>query len=584
MAARTVLEGQFTTFDGTELFYRTWEPLTDPGSRKALIVLHRGHEHSGRLHDMIERLNLPDFWAFGYDSRGHGKSPGPRGYAEDFSVLVKDLDTFVKTVSRQHGIPVENMAVVANSVAGVLTATWVHDYAPGIRAMVLAAPAFKIKLYIPLALPGLRMMSRFRKNFFISSYVKARFLTHDAEQAEAYASDPLITPDIAVNILLSLNDTAARVVRDAGAIHTPACILSAGSDCVVKNRPQQTFYEGLSSTDKEMHTYPGFYHGVLFEKEREKPLAAAREFILRAFEKEPCAPDLADADKRGHTQEEYDRLRSALPLLKKCGYGIQNFFMGTVGRLSKGIRVGYAAGFDSGLSLDHVYKNRAEGITPLGRWIDYMYLNAIGWKGIRQRKINLEAALDDVIGRLLSRGEPVRIMDIAGGPGRYLTETAKKLEGKDVQIRVRDFDNRNIEEGRNIARDLGVGNVEFKMADAFDKSTFSKKDFSPNILVISGLYELFPDNAMVIRSLEGAVSTLGEEGYIIYTGQPWHPQIEMISMLPNRHGDRWIMRRRTQAELDQLVSMHGFRKTEMKIDRWGIFTVSIAERIDEGAV
>ena len=39
------------------------------------------------------------------------------------------------------------------------------------------------------------------------------------------------------------------------------------------------------------------------------------------------------------------------------------------------------------------------------------------------------------------------------------------------------------------------------------------------------------------------------------------------------------MRRRTQAEMDQLVEAAGFRKIEQRIDEWGIFTVSLAERV-----
>ena len=39
------------------------------------------------------------------------------------------------------------------------------------------------------------------------------------------------------------------------------------------------------------------------------------------------------------------------------------------------------------------------------------------------------------------------------------------------------------------------------------------------------------------------------------------------------------MRRRTQAEMDQLVEAAGFRKLGQRIDEWGIFTVSIAERV-----
>ena len=70
-------------------------------------------------------------------------------------------------------------------------AAWVHDYAPRIRAMVLAAPALEIKLYVPLAIPGLRLLLKLRKDrkTFIKSYVKAKMLTHDLEQARRYDED-----------------------------------------------------------------------------------------------------------------------------------------------------------------------------------------------------------------------------------------------------------------------------------------------------------------------------------------------------------------------------------------------------------
>ena len=50
-------------------------------------------------------------------------------------------------------------------------------------------------------------------------------------------------------------------------------------------------------------------------------------------------------------------------------------------------------------------------------------------------------------------------------------------------------------------------------------------------------------------------------------------------VLANRDGKPWIMRRRTQAEMDELVRAAGFEKLEMKIDTFGIFTVSLAQRV-----
>ncbi|MBF4248626.1 hypothetical protein EA004_27240, partial [Vibrio anguillarum] len=65
-------------------------------------------------------------------------------------------------------------------------------------------------------------------------------------------------------------------------------------------------------------------------------------------------------------------------------------------------------------------------------------------------------------------------------------------------------------------------------------------------------------------------------------GQPWHPQLELIarSLTSHREGQAWVMRRRSQAEMDQLVAAAGFKKIEQRIDEMGIFTVSIAQKVD----
>ncbi len=412
MSKWTITEGRFKSWDGTELFYRSWKP--EVTSNKALIVIHRGHKHSGRVAQQIEDLDLSDFWAFSWDCRGHGNSPGDRGYAESYYHFVKDLDTFVKYVSEKHDISIENMAVLANSVGAVTASTWVHDYAPRIRAMVLAAPAFRIKLYIPLAIPLLRLLQKTKGKAFISSYVKSRMLTHDPEQSKSYDEDKLITRDIAVNVLLGLHDTSTRIMADAGAIFIPTLILAAGSDWVVKTSAQRKFFDSLSSSVKQMEIYPGFYHAILYEKDRQKPLAKAREFYLEAFKKEVDTSFLLKADQEGYTKEEYDGLRKPAAPLKAVNFGLQKLAMRTIGKLSNGIRLGWETGFDSGKSLDYVYEDKARGNTLLGKLMDRSYLDAVGWKGIRERGLNLEGCLKETIGKINYPGSPTTALPLTG--------------------------------------------------------------------------------------------------------------------------------------------------------------------------
>ena len=56
------------------------------------------------------------------------------------------------------------------------------------------------------------------------------------------------------------------------------------------------------------------------------------------------------------------------------------------------------------------------------------------------------------------------------------------------------------------------------------------------------------------------------------------PQEFIARVLRNREGQPWIMRRRTTAEMDQLVRASGFEKIDMDVDQWGMFTVSIARK------
>src|SRR5262249_18704721 len=129
-------EHRFVTSDGIELFYRAWAPART--SDRAVVLFHRGHEHSARWQDFVDRIGLEDVWLVAWDARGHGRSPGERGYASSFGRMVKDADEFVRHVTSRHGIPIANVAVVGQSVGAVLAATWVHDYAPAIRALVIA--------------------------------------------------------------------------------------------------------------------------------------------------------------------------------------------------------------------------------------------------------------------------------------------------------------------------------------------------------------------------------------------------------------------------------------------------------------
>jgi hypothetical protein len=135
----------------------------------------------------------------------------------------------------------------------------------------------------------------------------------------------------------------------------------------------------------------------------------------------------------------------------------------------------------------------------------------------------------------------------------------------------------NVGVGESVIKSKNLQKIRFTNFDCFDPETYRKIDFEPNIIIISGILELFGDNEMVCKALSGVNSIAETKSFVIYTGQPWHPQLKMIAYVLNSHQNiDWVMRRRSQKELDRLMKFNAIEKQNMLIDDFGIFTVSSA--------
>ncbi|MEO8297811.1 MAG: class I SAM-dependent methyltransferase family protein [Burkholderiales bacterium] len=582
-------ETGFNTSDGTRLFYRVWQPRQQhqPGAGtppRALVLLHRGHEHSARVEALVHELGFTGDWAFAWDARGHGHSPGERGAAPSFDTLVQDLDEFVAHLSATYGVAVQDMQLVANSVGAVIAATWLHDYARPVRGVAMAAAAFAIKLYVPLAVPSLTLALGFKPDLAVTSYIRPGMLTHDAEQARAYGSDALIAKRISARVLVDMARTARRVVADAAAIDTPVLMLAADQDYVVKLGPQRKFFDALASPLKRFELLHECRHAIFYEADpvRQQALDHCRRFIEDCWALPPAAPQRhVAADVSSPSAKAYQDLvqhRLGNPGLSVF-FAAQRAMLATLGRLSDGMRIGLEQGFDSGASLDHVYRNEPAGRLGIGKFIDTGYLGAIGWRGIRLRRKHMQQTVSALI-NACPPGQTVRMLDIAAGGGRYLLETVKCHGERRFHITLRDRDPHNLQMAQALAERMGLAaQLTLQQRDAFDAASYADDADSFDIVIASGLYELFAENAPVSRSLQGIAQQLRPGGALVYTGQPWHPQLLLIAnTLRNHRGQPWQMRPRPQAELDGLVASAGLSKRETRIGLEGIFTVSVARR------
>ena len=603
-------ESCYNAYDGMAIYYRYW--LTMPldeikkveqqqtQQKRQVILLHRGHEHSGRLAELGQQFATAGYQVFAWDARGNGRSGGIKDHAESVTQLERDLNDFVQMVIGQTGIAIDDTLIVASSIGAVLAAAWIHDYAPNIRGMILGTPALRIRLYMPFAIPSLKVARTLGLMSRVSSYVKAQVLTHDKEAQHAYNADPLISNSISTDLLIDTHATGQRLLDDAGAIIVPTFVLCAGKDYVVDKQAERDFYEAINTPVKRWQLYPDSYHAIFHETNKADVFADCIDFAEQVFSTEVKAPDLRTAHLNSASKDKVDRL-AIKPF--NPSFAITRFAMQKFGHVSDAIATGLEHGFDSGHSLDHVYYNQPSGQNKFGQAVDKFYLSNIGWQGIRIRRehilelarealANIEAANQNQVIQNGTEPYQPKLLDIASGHGFYAFDLLTEFEN--LHAELRDYEVHNIQALQAKAERLEIADrVITCQKDAFDPVSYSNmqkgstsvketalKNSGFDIAIASGVFELFSDNTLPATALAGIYDSLKTDGYLIYTNQPWHPEQEFISKTLNNHrGSSWVMRCRSQAEMDQLVEGAGFKKIAMRIDRFGIFTVSLAIKI-----
>ncbi|MFI6081376.1 class I SAM-dependent methyltransferase family protein [Streptomyces sp. NPDC051217] len=284
--------------------------------------------------------------------------------------------------------------------------------------------------------------------------------------------------------------------------------------------------------------------------------------------------------KTSTTQESPNRPnpapRSRTGPLNRARWAAMRVLLGTVGRASAGIRIGFRHGFDSGSMLDYVYVNKAGGFPVVGHLIDRVYLNAVGWRAIRARRELLKDVLRKEIARRGGADGGVRVLDVASGPGRYLQDLLAECAPGALRVECRDMDRAGLAQGERQAAERGLTGISYAYGDALDPAPGSH---APDIIVVSGLYELLLDDTVIAASVARLRGMLAPGGALVLTTQTRHPQLEFIAnVLPNREGVLWEMRCRPVELAEQWAAQAGFTEVASRREAVGLFTVTTARR------
>lgn len=267
MTTRT--ERTFDGVDGVRIVYDVWTPDTPP---RAVIVLSHGlGEYARRYDHVAQRFGESGLVTYALDHRGHGRSAGKRMLVRDISEYTTDFDTLVRIATREHhGL---KCIVLGHSMGGGIVFAYGVERPDNYDMMVLSAPAVAAQdLVSPVLVLAAKVLGVVVPGLPVQD-LDVDAISRDPAVVAAYNADPLVyhgkVPAGVGRALLQVGET---MPQRAPALTAPLLVVHGSDDRLIPVDGSRRLVECVGSSDVELKVYPGLYHEVFNEPERDQVL------------------------------------------------------------------------------------------------------------------------------------------------------------------------------------------------------------------------------------------------------------------------------------------------------------------------
>ena len=268
-------EGTFRGRGGLELCYRRWRPEGEP--QAALAIVHGFGEHSGRYGNVTDWLVPRGYAVYGFDLRGHGRSPGPRGYVNEWAEFRQDVKAFLELVGEQE--PGRPLFLLGHSMGGLIVLEYVLHYPEGLAGVIASGPVLAQAGVSPFLMMLSKILSGILPRLTLDTKLDATAISRDPAVVGAYVDDPLVhslgTPRLGTELTRAVEWTQAH----AAEMRVPCLIVHGSADRLAPPEGSRVFYENMTLTDKERQVYEGYYHEVFNDVGKEQVLAAVEAWV-----------------------------------------------------------------------------------------------------------------------------------------------------------------------------------------------------------------------------------------------------------------------------------------------------------------
>ncbi|UXA13786.1 lysophospholipase [Mycobacterium sp. SMC-8] len=262
----THTERSFDGVGGVRIVYDVWTPQEPP--RGVVVLAHGYAEHARRYDHVVARFGEAGLVTYALDHRGHGRSGGKRVYLRDITEYTGDFHTLVRIAADEQ--PSLKRVVLGHSMGGGIVFTYGVEHPDDYHAMVLSGPAVDAHASVsPVMVLLAKVLGRIAPGLPVDN-LPADAVSRDPQVVAAYENDPLVhhgkLPAGVGRALIGVGET---MPARAGAITAPLLVVHGDKDRLIPVQGSRKLIDCIGSADVHLKEYPGLYHEVFNEPEKD---------------------------------------------------------------------------------------------------------------------------------------------------------------------------------------------------------------------------------------------------------------------------------------------------------------------------
>lgn len=278
----------FKGYDHTKLFLQKWSQLEDNNCGGTILFTHGQGEHSECYNRLIQfflkESNLQDSekksWNFiGWDLRGHGKSEGLRGYAQNFDEYINDYNLFLELCLKLPEVQNKPVILLSHSMGGLIQEQFLMQHCSQLQeqsqehkqdnqqllhkvsAQILSSPLFGVAVKVPgWKDSGAQFLNSLLPKITLGNEIKNSDLTRDPEVIREYEQDTYRHHRISSGVYLGMKENFPLLFEQAQQIQIPTFLHISDNDPVVSSTEALRFFDLITSENKGLKIIEGGKH------------------------------------------------------------------------------------------------------------------------------------------------------------------------------------------------------------------------------------------------------------------------------------------------------------------------------------